>query len=121
MEPRPAPWRVFDQTAAATDDGTTDGSSASPEAQRDGLTLPVAWTAAAIVLVVAAVAVVGFLLLSAPHSTVALPDNGSFAPVGSAGAGEAPGPIGPSGPVVEVSGAVVHPGVYHLASGRARG
>jgi competence protein ComEA len=118
LEPRPTPWRVFDLAETPPDDPGADAPSTSPDgASRDGLTLSVAWTAAAIVLVVAAVAVVGFLLLSAPHSTVALPDNGSFAPVSSTGAGDAPGPVGPSGPVVEVSGAVVHPGVYHLASG----
>jgi competence protein ComEA len=79
------------------------------------LSLPVAWTAAAIVLAVGVIVVVGFLLLSAPHSTVALPDGGAQVPEGSAETGG--GAIGPVGPVVEMSGAVVHPGVHRLASG----
>jgi competence protein ComEA len=120
LDPRPAPWRVFDLNDAASDDAAGDGSpvmSPPDDGSRGGLTLPVAWTAAAIVLVVAAVAVVGFLLLSAPRSTVALPDGGSFAPTESGSPGDAPGPVGTGGPVVEVSGAVVHPGVYRLAAG----
>lgn len=116
MDPRPTPWRVFDATDNAAGepsnggpaDDTADGGSPA------SLSLPVAWTAAAIVLVVGVIAIVGFLLLSAPHSTVALPDGGAQIPLGSADTG---GAIGPAGPVVEMSGAVVHPGVYRLASG----
>jgi competence protein ComEA len=116
VDPRPTPWRVFDATDSAAGEPTigtrtddfADGGSSAP------LSLPVAWTAAAIVLAVGVVAVVGFLLLSAPHSTVALPDSGAQVPIGSTETG---GAIGPAGPVVEVSGAVVHPGVYRLAFG----
>ena len=79
---RPTPWRVFDATesrpanrrvAGRPDDDARDDSPAP-------LSLPVAWTAAAIVLAVGVIAVVGFLLLSAPHSTVALPDGGAQCP-----------------------------------------
>lgn len=116
MDPRPAPWRVFDTPDPASthraDLGPRD-ESVPGGAPREALTLPVAWTAAATVLVVGAIAVVGFLMLSAPRSTVALPEDGTSAPAESPGAGGAM----PVGPVVEVSGAVVHPGVYRLGAG----
>jgi competence protein ComEA len=116
VDPRPTPWRVFDATDTAAGEPTNSrladdpahGDSSTP------LSLPVAWTAAAIVLAVGVLAVVGFLLLSAPHSTVALPDGGEQIPLGSVETG---GAIGSAGPVVEMSGAVVHPGVYRLVSG----
>jgi competence protein ComEA len=120
LDPRPAPWRVFDLPDASAGDGSGDESpTVAPHdgPSRDGLSLSMAWTAAAVVLAVAAIAVVGFLLLSAPRPIVALPDSGSFAPADGSGTGDTARPVGPTGPVVEVSGAVVHPGVYHLPSG----
>ncbi|HEX7474023.1 MAG TPA: ComEA family DNA-binding protein [Candidatus Limnocylindrales bacterium] len=116
MDPRPTPWRVFDLADPATADSPDDGSAEDPSrvgTDRETLSLPLAWTAAAVVLAVALLAVVGFLVLAAPRSTVALP-GGTFEPSGST---DLAGPAGPTGPVVEVSGAVVHPGVYRLASG----
>jgi competence protein ComEA len=115
VDPRPTPWRVFDATE--TEAGQPANGRPTNDSAHDGsppLSLPVAWTAAAIVLAVGVIAVVGFLLLSAPHSTVALPDGGAQVPLGSADTG---GAVGPAGPVVEMSGAVVHPGVYRLVSG----
>jgi competence protein ComEA len=117
LDPRPAPWRVFElpdaEGAEPEDGGPRDGPAPAGRSSAT-LTLSVAWTAAAVVLAVGIVAVVGFLIVSAPSSTVTIPEIGASAPVGS---GDAGGPVGPAGPVVEVAGAVVHPGVYRLAPG----
>jgi competence protein ComEA len=71
-----------------------------------------AWTAAAVVLAAGIVAAAVFLVLSAPRSSVTLPDDPGTEPVASAIAVATP-----SGPVVEVAGAVMRPGVYHLGPG----
>lgn len=114
MDPRPTPWRVFDATDTAGEPTNGAATGESGEGPPAPLSLPVAWTAAAIVLAVGVIAAIGFLLLSAPRSTVALPGGGAEVPLGSPETG---GAIGPAGPVIEMSGAVVHPGVYRLASG----
>ncbi|MHB8399911.1 MAG: ComEA family DNA-binding protein [Candidatus Limnocylindrales bacterium] len=110
MDDRPAPWRAFElaeRTATTVEAGTTaETATTAPSG------IPIGWlvggAALAIVLAIAAVV----LLTTAPHGSVELA-SGAFP---SIEASPAPGSAGP-GLVVEVSGAVAHPGVVHLAAG----
>ena len=88
MDPRPAPWRVFElrrfarpPTRWTADPRTIRRPAAGPRPRSrypsPGPRRPSSSRSASI-------AVVGFLILSAPHSTVALPEIGASAPVGSA-------------------------------------
>ena len=110
MDDRPAPWRAFeleDRAPTTVEMATTVGTATTAPAG-----IPIGWLVGgatlAIVLTIAAVA----LLATAPHGSVELA-SGAFP---SIEASPAPGSARP-GPVVEVSGAVAHPGVVHLDAG----
>ena len=109
MEPSSAPWRALESTESGE---TTSGAGPEPEPR----TVP--WLVVAIVLAIGCAALGAFFLGS--HSGTVVTVDGATA----LGATSDPG--GPSGMppgtpggeiVVEVGGAVAHPGLYRLVAG----
>jgi competence protein ComEA len=118
MDQPSAPWRLL-ETAGSRDDeapGTTERASA-PAA--DGLTpwLPMILIAVAVVLAAAA----AFVILAGSHASVEVagdePALGGSGPGASGLAARAAGSAAPQLLVVDVQGAVVHPGVVRLVAG----
>ena len=118
MDQPSAPWRLLE--TAAGPEGEAPGS-AGPEADRaaDGLTrwLPVVLIGVAVILA----AVAGFVILAGSHPSVEIAGDEPALGGSTAGAsrlvGAAIGSTSPELLVVDVQGAVVHPGVVRLAAG----
>jgi competence protein ComEA len=106
VDPSNAPWRVLEP------------AEADPEPSAEPRHPPVRWVAVAAGGAVIALAVAAFLLASQPAPAVSV-DGATAYGSASADPGTAPAasPGAKSGIVVEVAGAVVRPGVYHLPAG----
>ena len=121
MDPSAAPWRVLESSAASSSGG---GPPADPDAPpaRGFLISPV--TAAAIVGAIV-LAIGAFLLASASTGAgvVDVRGGGGLSPLAGAGGSAGPGETGdPTGAgtqvlVVEIAGAVLHPGVFRMPVG----
>jgi competence protein ComEA len=120
MDRSAAPWRVLDDQAggpahAAPGNGDADDAPRGPIAG-------VSWTAVAGIVLAAALAVAAFAIAATgPGGTVKV-DSAAGTGVGASGDPDpAPSESGAGGGggeiVVDVQGAVVRPGVLHLASG----
>src|SRR3954470_13300375 len=109
----PAAWRVLDETAGPAG-SRVDGEASPPPSGVTARVVPIAATAVASVLVVAGI----FVTLSGGRATVDVEGDGPLA--SDAGAARASGaaPRGSAGTlIVDVQGAVVHPGVVKLDPG----
>jgi len=106
VEPSSAPWRAID---------ATEPSSSPPDPEHRGRP----WLAIAAVLVAVAVGAGALLVAARPAPTIGV-DGSTKTEAGAADQGGS-GSAGPAPSqrtlVVEVSGAVPHPGVYHLPAG----
>jgi competence protein ComEA len=108
VEPSGAPWRVIESPEAPAAPAAVDAR-------------PTPWIAIGAVVLAVVVAVVAFLVASRPSEPLIAVDGATTAggetltdgAVGEGAAGMSPGGT----LVVEVAGAVVRPGVYHLTAG----
>ena len=107
MEPSSAPWRVID---------TPEPAAAPPEPGPARRNPP--WAAIGLVLVAAAIAVAAVVATSQPAPLIGV-DGAIGLEAGAVARGETtpPGPAPGAGLVVDVGGAVLRPGVYHLPDG----
>lgn len=114
MDGTGAPWRALE---APTDDLPQPGVSPTPEAAGLG-GIPIPWLVAAAVSLMVVLALVAVLLAGNAPPILHLPDDTTNANgLGGAAASDAPsGEI-----VVEIAGAVAHPGVYHFTPGQRVG
>ena len=113
MDRSAAPWRVLEGPEAGD---SSDPDRSAPSSDEGTAGIPVPWLVAGAIAIMVALALVGVILASgtSPIIKVAGEDSGgagAASPVGSAD----PGTGGEL--VVEVAGAVAHPGLYHLAPG----
>jgi competence protein ComEA len=115
LDPAPAPWRTIESSppGGSTDDGVAAGSSARPSR-----------TALAIFALAGLVVLASFVVAVGSGAGGSLEvDGGSPAAVVSDPGGAGPGAADGSAPVdgdrvvVEIVGAVAHPGVFHLPVG----
>jgi len=110
VEPSSAPWRALESTEPGN--GSSGGRTPEPEPRA------IPWLAVAIVLAIGCAALAAFVLAS--HSGTVVTVDGATA-IGNSSADGTPTEPAPGTPagdiVVEVGGAVAHPGLYRLAGG----
>jgi len=106
VERNGAPWRVLEDASQA--EGPADGRAGTGIAG-----LPVPWLVAGAIAVMIGLAVLAVLLSDGARPQVDVP-----ADVAADGSGGAPDASGAGGEIViEVAGAVAHPGLYRLPTG----
>ena len=110
MDRNAAPWRVLEETGPADD----PASGAPAGRVGPGMAgLPVPWLVAGAIAIMIGLAVLAVLLSDGARPQVDVP-----ADVAATGSGGAPDASGAGGEVViEVAGAVAHPGLYRLPTG----
>lgn len=114
MDDRQAPWRAFELGEPATPvEAPSADASGGPRATR--ASLPIGWVIGAVVALVLLAGTAAILLATAPHGSTTFGST-TFETPASAAADPLASAV-PAGPVVEVSGAVLHPGVVRLRSG----
>jgi competence protein ComEA len=120
MDRSAAPWRVLDDQAGGPGDGAPgDGN---PRNSAHGPIAGVSWTAIAGIALAVALAIAAFAIAATgPSGTVAV-DTASGPRVGASGepplAASSEDGVGGRGEIViDIQGAVVRPGVLHLAGG----
>ena len=119
MDDRRTAWRTFE--AAETDEsvgpGTDRSATSPPEADADWwATIPPSWIAGGLAIAVLVLVAAAILVLLAPHAATSLGADTALDQSASPGSDAASSIEAPS-LVVEVTGAVAHPGVYHLGPG----
>ncbi len=110
MDPSSAPWRALESTEPS--DATSGGATPEPKPRA------ISWLAVAVVLAIGCAALGAFILAS--HSGTVVTVDGATAIGAASGDDASPGAAAgtPAGDiVVEVGGAVGHPGLYRLPGG----